>query len=249
MCSSGPPWMPGKIWLLIFLASSASLVRIMPPRGPRSVLWVVVVTMSAWGTGLGWRPAATRPAMWAMSTISLAPTSSAMAREPGEVERPRVGAGADHQHARLVLAAEARHLVHVDLLVGLAQAVGDHLEEPAGEVDRRAVGEVAAEVEAHGDDGVARLRQREVGGHVGLRAGVGLDVGVLGAEELAGPVDGQLLHLVDHLAAAVVALAGVALGVLVGEGRAGRLEHGRARRSSRWRSAPAPRPGAGSRRG
>ncbi len=61
---------------------------------------------------------------------------------------------------------------------------------------------------------------RQVDGHVGLGAGVGLDVGVLGAEELLGPVDGQGLDDVDVLAAAVVALAGVALGVLVGHHRA-----------------------------
>ncbi|MNY70773.1 hypothetical protein D3C86_2089770 [compost metagenome] len=40
---------------------------------------MVVVTKWAWGTGLGCRPAATRPAMWAMSTINRAPTESAMA--------------------------------------------------------------------------------------------------------------------------------------------------------------------------
>ena len=52
----------------------------MPPRGPRSVLCVVVVTMSASGTGEGCTPAATRPAMCAMSTISAAPTLSAISR-------------------------------------------------------------------------------------------------------------------------------------------------------------------------
>src|SRR5690606_27544780 len=57
----------------------------------------------------------------------------------------------------------------------------------------------------------------QVHGLVGLRAGMGLDVGVVGAEELPGAVDGQLLRHVDVLAAAVVALAGVPLGVLVGE--------------------------------
>jgi hypothetical protein len=46
-------------------------------------------------------------------------------------------------------------------------------------------------------------------------------------------VDGQLLDHVDVLAAAVVALAGVALGVLVGQLRALRGHHGRARCSSR----------------
>ena len=56
-CISGPPWMPGKIAELIFLAISSSLVRIMPPRGPRSVLCVVVVTTCACGNGLGMRAA------------------------------------------------------------------------------------------------------------------------------------------------------------------------------------------------
>ncbi len=51
------------------------------PRGPRSVLCVVQVTTSAYGTGLGCTPAATRPPMCAMSTIRYAPTSSAIARK------------------------------------------------------------------------------------------------------------------------------------------------------------------------
>ena len=50
-----------------------------PPRGPRSVLWVVVVTRSACGNGDGWTPAATSPAMWAMSTSRRAPTPWAIA--------------------------------------------------------------------------------------------------------------------------------------------------------------------------
>jgi len=41
-------------------------------------LWVVVVTICACGTGEGWIPAATSPAMCAISTMKIAPTSSAM---------------------------------------------------------------------------------------------------------------------------------------------------------------------------
>ena len=55
--------------------------------------------------------------------------------------------------------------------------------------------------------------------------GVRLDVGVLGAEERLGAVAGEVLDLVDDLAAAVVPLAGHALGVLVVEPGAERLEH------------------------
>ncbi len=79
MCSSGPPCWPGNTAELIFLAYS-SRHRIIPPRPPPIVLWIVVVTTSAYGTGFGCRPAATRPAKWAMSTIRYAPTASAIER-------------------------------------------------------------------------------------------------------------------------------------------------------------------------
>ncbi|MNR44209.1 hypothetical protein D3C85_1629200 [compost metagenome] len=45
---------------------------------------------------------------------------------------------------------------------------------------------------------------------------------------MLGAVDGQLLGDIDVLAAAVVALAGIALGVLVGQLAALRLHHARA---------------------
>ena len=82
-CSSGPPCWPGKTAELIFFAYS-SRHRIRPERGPPRVLWTVLVTTSAYGTGLGWMPAATRPAKCAMSTISSAPTSSAISRKRGK---------------------------------------------------------------------------------------------------------------------------------------------------------------------
>ena len=74
--------------------------------------------------------------------------------------------------------------------------------------------------------GVARLHGGHVDRHVGLRAGVGLDVRVVAAEELLRPVDGEALRHVDELAAAVIALARVALGVLVREDGAQGLENG-----------------------
>ncbi|MCY1241271.1 hypothetical protein D9M72_541630 [compost metagenome] len=68
-CSSGPPCWPGNTAELIFLAMSASLERMMPPRGPARVLCVVDVVTCACGTGDGCSPAATSPAKCAMSTI------------------------------------------------------------------------------------------------------------------------------------------------------------------------------------
>jgi hypothetical protein len=55
---------------------------------------------------------------------------------------------------------------------------------------------------------------------------VRLHVGEAAAEQPLGALDGQPLHLVHVLAAAVVAVARIALGVLVGEHAARRLQHG-----------------------
>ena len=89
------------------------------------------------------------------------------------------------------------------------------------------MGQVPTVVEAHGQDGGPGLEQGLVGGQIGVGPGVGLHVGVLGAEERGGPVAGQVLDLVDDAVAAVVAPARVALRVLVGQHRARRGQDGR----------------------
>ena len=52
-----------------------------------------------------------------------------------------------------------------------------------------------------------------------------MHVGVIGTEQLFGTVDGQLLDFIHMLAAAVITLAGVAFGVLVGQAAALGLHH------------------------
>ena len=128
-----------------------------------------------------------------------------------------VGGEAGHDHLRLVLAGQLFHLVVVDQAGVVVQAVLDGVVHLAGEIRLGTVGQVTAGVQAHAEHGVAGLEHRHVDRRVGLGAGVGLDVGPVGAEQLAGAFDGQVLDHVHVFAAAVVALARVALGVLVGE--------------------------------
>ena len=85
--------------------------------------------------------------------------------------------------------------------------------------------QVAAVRQIHAHDGVARLQHRGVRRLVGLRAGMRLHVDVFGAEKLLRAIARQVFHHVGELAAAVVALAGITFGVLVGEHAAGGFEH------------------------
>ena len=68
--------------------------------------------------------------------------------------------------------------------------------------------------------------RREIDGHIGLAAGMGLDVDVIGAEQFLGPIAGQVFHHVDVFAAAVIAPAGIPLGIFVRQHAADRLHDG-----------------------
>ena len=75
--------------------------------GPRSVLCVVVVTKSACGTGLGCRPAATSPAMCAMSTIRYRAALVGDCGNAREVDDARIGAGRRRRSASGLCSATA----------------------------------------------------------------------------------------------------------------------------------------------
>ena len=154
--------------------------------------------------------------------------------ERHRIDRAGVGGGAGHDQRGLLALGQVGHLVEVDDLAGVAgvvagrgHAVGDEAPHLGGDGGGRAVGQVAAVVEPHGQNGGARLHEGLVDGQIGVGAGVRLHVGVLGAEQCGGPVAGQVLDLVDDPVAPVVPLSGIALGVLVGQHRARRGQHGR----------------------
>ena len=141
-----------------------------------------------------------------------------------EVDFAGVGAGSGHDELGPVLTGQFSQGIVVDGFRVLPDSVGNDAIHPAGEVQRMAMGEVSPVGQVHAEDGLPGLQCRHVNGHVGLCSGMGLHVGMIGAEQFLGPVDGQLLHHVGKLAAAVVAAAGVALRILVGEHAAGGLQ-------------------------
>ena len=135
----------------------------------------------------------------------------------GVVPLAAVGTGAADDEARTLATRDLLHVVVVDTAGFGVDIIFEGVEDEAREVDGAAVAEVSAVAEVHAHKLVAGLQTGHKDGHVGLGARVGLHVGVFGAEKLFDTGAGKLLHLVDYLTAAVVAVAGIALGVLVGE--------------------------------
>ena len=93
--------MPGNTALLKLNFSAASrFARIMPPLGPRSVLWVVVVTTCAYGIGLSWKPAATRAGDVGHVHHQVRARLVRDLPEPLKVDLPGVGAGPRDEELR-----------------------------------------------------------------------------------------------------------------------------------------------------
>lgn len=136
----------------------------------------------------------------------------------------RVGAGTGNDEGRLVFAGQLGHLVEVDAVIVFPDAVVNRVVQLPRKVQVHAVRQVSAVRQVHRQERVARLEYRHVDRHVGLRAGMRLDVGMLGSEELAGTVAGERLGNVDELTAAIVPPTGIAFGVLVRQDGAGSLQ-------------------------
>ena len=147
---------------------------------------------------------------------------------PLEVEDARVRAVTREQHLGAHLARLLLEHVVIDPLGVRIDAVRHEVIELAGEIHRAAVTEVAAVAQVHAHHRVARIEHGRVDRIVGGRPTVRLHVGMLGVEERLGTFDRERLDPIDVLAAAVVALSWVPLGVLVVEQRAERLQNRRA---------------------
>ncbi|CCK08080.1 FIG00053978: hypothetical protein [Cronobacter sakazakii 696] len=130
-------------------------------------------------------------------------------------------------HFRFVFFRLLRHVLVIDF-AGLVDTVRNDVVELTGEVNRGAVGQVAALRQVHTKNGIARLQQRGIDREVGLGTGVRLHVSVVSAEEFFRAVNRQLLNDIHIFAAAVVALARITFGIFVGQLRALRLHHARA---------------------
>ena len=128
-----------------------------------------------------------------------------------------VGRTTTDDQLRLVLQGQLLHLVVVHAARLAAEVIADVVVENTRRVYSATVREVAALIEVQAHEGVARLQDGEQYSLVGLCTRVGLHVDKLSAEELLHAVDGEVLHLVHHLATAIVALAGITLGIFVGE--------------------------------
>ncbi|GIX66029.1 uncharacterized protein BcabD6B2_54650 [Babesia caballi] len=138
----------------------------------------------------------------------------AVARRADDDQARAVGLG---QHLDVVVVQQAGLLVHVVQQRREQDGRGGDL--PLAHVE--AVRQVPARGQAQTHDLVVRLEQAHVHLHVGRRPGERLHVDapllLAEVEGLQRALHAQRLHLVNHLAAAVVPAAGVPLGVLVGE--------------------------------
>ena len=134
-----------------------------------------------------------------------------------KINEPGIGAGTGNDELRLIFQSGFPHGLVVNGLGLIVQAIGDHMEILSGDIHRAAVGQMAAVVQIHAHDCVTGLDQRKKCRQIGVCAGVRLYVGIFAAKQFAGAFPGNVLRDIHGIAAAVIASAGIALGVLIGQ--------------------------------
>ena len=132
------------------------------------------------------------------------------------VDLQRVGRCAGHNHFRFVFESQAFYFGIIENFIFI-QTISNGVVEFAGDVNACAVGQVAAVCQRHAQNGVARFQNRSVHGLVGLGAGVRLDIDIFCAKQLFSAVNRQLFNNINVFTATVVAFAGIAFSVFVGQ--------------------------------
>ena len=79
------------------------------------------------------------------------------------------------------------------------------------------MGKMAAISQVHAHYCIPRSQQGKEHCHIRLSTGMRLHVGITGTKQLLGTVNGQLLHHIHMLAATIITLARITLGILVGQ--------------------------------
>ncbi len=129
----------------------------MPPRGPRRLLCVVVVTNCACGIGRGMLAAGDEPGDVRHVDEQKRADGIGDLAHAREIDDARIGGGAGGDHGRANFLGLFLQGVVIDLLRLRADAVLRDLVKFAGEIRRMAVGEMAAVREVHGENFVAGL--------------------------------------------------------------------------------------------
>ena len=134
-----------------------------------------------------------------------------------EIDCPRIGTGAGDNHPGPVPAGQLFHLIVIYPPRVAVDPVMHKVVEPAGKTDPGPMGQVPAVAKFHGQDGITGLQQSKIARHVGLGAGVRLDIDILCSKQGSGPFNGQPFGPVHVAASAVIAFVRITFGILVGK--------------------------------
>ena len=133
------------------------------------------------------------------------------------IQITRIGGVPGQQQLGTMLQRSLADGFEVERTVCRVGLVADEIEELAHMRYGRSVGQVSAVGKIHGQDRIAGLQQPQIHGLVHGRTGQRLHIGMLRTKHLTGPLARQVLQNVRIILSAVIAAAGVAFGILVGE--------------------------------
>ena len=120
------------------------------------------------------------------------------------------------------------HHIIVNETVAFSHIIFAVVEHHTREIHWATMREVSAHCEVEAHKLVARFQASQEHCHIGLCARVRLHIGIFSTEQFFDALDSNVFALVNALATAVIAMARIAFGILVGEATAHSFHHLRA---------------------
>src|SRR5947209_6265147 len=130
-----------------------------------------------------------------------------------EIDDSRIGAAPTNDELWALFFGEFLQIVVVDSFSFPRHAIGNDAVGLARKIQMMSVSEMAAMRQVEPKYGVARLQNRRISFHVGLRTRMGLHIGVLRPKQLFCALARQGFHYIGELAAAVVTFSRISFGI------------------------------------
>src|SRR5215510_2968381 len=140
------------------------------------------------------------------------------------VDYARISAGAGDNQLRSLLLCQSLESVIVDSFGLLGNTVRYDTVKHPREIHRAAHRQMTAVSKVHPQIAIARLEDSEIDSHVRLGSRMGLNIGVIGAEQFFGPRNRQGFDFIDELTATVIALSRIPFGIFISHDATLRLQ-------------------------
>ena len=142
-----------------------------------------------------------------------------------KINHAGISAGSCHDQLRAALSGDSANLFIVDEAI-VVDSIRMNLKIFSGQIGGASMGQMPAVSQVHAHHLISRLQHSKKYGHIRLRAGMRLYIGICAAKDFFGTLYSQTLHFVHTSASAVIPFSRISFRIFIGQRASHSRHHG-----------------------